>query len=132
MTRIRCNLNEGVDGIVENAKVMSDWRFYVRSYPWACVGAAVALGYLIVPARLEIMRPDPETLAELAKQNRLLVKPEAEPQKRGGLTGAFLSLLAGAAMRGVTSYATGVASQAMAQQAARYRRPTGAPKGPRI
>jgi hypothetical protein len=117
MARIRCSLNEGVEGIVENARVMSDWRYYVRNYPWTCVGAVAALGYLVVPSRLDVIRPDADTLAKLAKQNRLLVTPEPEPQKRGGLAGVLLNLAAGAITRGAVSYFSQVAQRTMSDRA---------------
>jgi hypothetical protein len=49
MARIRRDLNGNVDEIVESAKELTDWRLFVRSYPWASVGAAVAAGYLVAP-----------------------------------------------------------------------------------
>ena len=70
MSRIRCDLHENVRGIVENARVITDWKHYVRRYPWVCMAGAIAVGYLAIPRRLEIMRPDPDTLAELAKTSR--------------------------------------------------------------
>lgn len=121
MARIRCSLNEGVEGIVQNARVMSDWRYYVRSYPWACAGAAAALGYLVVPSRVEVIRPDADTLAKLARQNKLLVRPDNEPQKRGGMTGALFTLLAGALTRGAVSYFSEVARKTMAERSAQQR-----------
>jgi hypothetical protein len=105
MARIRCSLNDEVGEIVHSARVMSNWQYYVRTYPWVCAGVAVALGYLVVPHRLEVMSPDAKTLAKLAEQNRLLVRPEAEPQKRGGALGSVVSLLAGMFVRSLVGYA---------------------------
>lgn len=105
MARIRCDLNQEVGEIVQSARVMSDWQYYVRTYPWICVGAAVALGYLVVPQRLEVFSPDAKTLAKLAEQNRLLVKPEPEVHKRGGMVGSLFSLVAGMFVRGLVNYA---------------------------
>ena len=69
MEEVRCDLDQDVQGIVEGARDMRDWRSYVRSYPWVCVGAAVAVGYLLVPRRPAAMQPDAVALAELVKQN---------------------------------------------------------------
>jgi hypothetical protein len=112
MERIRCDLHESVEGIVENARAMADWRCYVRSYPWAAVGAAAAVGYLIIPNRLEVIRPDAQTLAQLAKAQRLTVQPEAEPKPRGGMAASAFNFLAGIVMRNAMGY--------MGQQVAKY------------
>ena len=52
MEEVRCDLDEDVQEIVEGARDMGEWRSYVRTYPWVCLGAALAVGYLIVPRRL--------------------------------------------------------------------------------
>jgi hypothetical protein len=65
-------LDEDVQEIVEGAREIGQWRTYVRSYPWVCLGAALAMGYLIVPRRSLGKQPDARTLAELANQSRLL------------------------------------------------------------
>jgi hypothetical protein len=120
MARIRCDLNADVDEIVENARVMSDWRYYVKSYPWACAAGALALGYLIVPSRLEIISPDAKTLAKLAKENRLLVKPEPEPHKRGGIVGPLFTLVASTLVRGLVAYLGQVAGRSLSEHAAEH------------
>ncbi len=51
MGEIRDDLDEGVQDIVEQAREMRDWRTYMNSHPWVFVGAAVAVGYIIVPRR---------------------------------------------------------------------------------
>ena len=75
MEEVRCDLDEDVQGIVEGARDMRDWRSYVRTYPWVCVGAAVAVGYLLVPRRPVAMQPDAEALTELVKQSCLAATP---------------------------------------------------------
>jgi len=104
MAQIRSELHADVRGIVDNARVMSDWKYYVRRYPWACVAGAAALGYLVVPRRLEILRPDPDTLAQLAKTNRLIVSPQAEPKPRSTPVGNLFTFLANTLMRGAMTY----------------------------
>lgn len=104
MSRIRCDLHTNVRGIVENAKVIADWKYYVRRYPWACVAGVAALGYLAVPRRLEILRPDPSTLAELAKTNRLIVNPQPEPRPHGGAVASLFTFLANTFLRVAMGY----------------------------
>jgi len=72
MEEMRYDLDEDVQEIVEDARDMGDWRYYVRTYPWVCLGVAWAFGYFLVPRRPFGMQPDAQALAELANQSRLL------------------------------------------------------------
>ena len=118
MEQIRCDLHEDMQGMVDNARTMSDWRYYVRSYPWASLGVATALGYLAVPARTQIISPSAKELAKLAKTNQLVVQQKPEPHKRGGLTGTLFTLVANLVIRGVISYIGQKAGKAAGHQAA--------------
>ena len=91
MAEIRCALHENVTGIVESARAMSDWRYYVRRYPLVSAAAAVALGYLVVPARLEVISPDADTLLKLARKNQLIVKEDPEGRPRGRILGPLFT-----------------------------------------
>ena len=51
MAQIRRELHEDVKGVVEGAEAATDWRRYVRNYPWATTGLALAIGYLVIPRR---------------------------------------------------------------------------------
>ncbi len=102
MEELRCDLDEDVQEIVEGARDMGDWRAYVRSYPWACLGAAMVFGYLVVPRRVFRMQPDVQTIAELAKQSRLLAT-SAVPTKSGA-RGILLGFVGNLLLRGVSSY----------------------------
>lgn len=104
MAALRTEMGEGMNEIAEGAREMSDWRYYVRQYPWLAVGAAAALGYMFVPQRLELIRPDPKALMELAEKNRVLIKPKPEVQPRGP-GAAMFSFLMNAAMRSAVVYA---------------------------
>lgn len=101
MEEVRCNLDEDVQEIVEGAREMGKWRTYVQSYPWLSVGAALAVGYLIVP-RVSGMQPDAQTLAELAKQSRLLATSPLPAE--GKARGILLRFVGNLLLRGVSSY----------------------------
>jgi hypothetical protein len=49
MAIARCELVEDAREVVSNAKELTDWRHYVREYPWLFAGTAFAVGYAIVP-----------------------------------------------------------------------------------
>jgi hypothetical protein len=72
MKEVRYDLDEDVQEIVETVREFGDWRSYVRAYPWICIGAAFAVGYLIVPRRRVQSPPDVKLLTEAAKQSRPL------------------------------------------------------------
>ena len=75
MAQVRQELQDDVGDVVENAKELTDWHHYVRRYPFACVGAALAIGYLVVPQKVAVMSPTAEQLEKLAKRDHLVVKP---------------------------------------------------------
>lgn len=104
MDELRSDLGDNVEEIVDSARTLSDWRHYVSTFPWACMAGAAALGFLIVPKRIEMVSPDADALEELAKRNKLVVKSNPKPQAKSGMTGAMFSFLANAAMRGAMAY----------------------------
>ena len=105
MKALRREIAEDIDEVAESTRELTDWKLYVKSYPWICVGVAALAGYVAVPMRVEIRTPDVETLQKLAKRNQLVVKQDAKAQARSGLAGTMLTLLANAAVRGVIAYA---------------------------
>jgi hypothetical protein len=114
MRELRADLREDVHEVVVSAHKMADIGNYVRAYPWLCVGAALAAGYLIVPQRAVILRPDAEALVELAKKHQLVVKTNAGPgqKKRGGLLAQLLGLAAAALLQSGLKIATNQLSEA--------------------
>lgn len=114
MEEVRCDLDEDVQEIVEGARDMGEWRTYVRSYPWISLGAALAVGYLIVPRRHLGIKPDARTLAELAKQSRLLATSDL-PTK-GNTRGMLLAFVGNLVLRGVSSYVGQLAGKSLAGQ----------------
>lgn len=106
MRDVRAELREDVQEIVDNAKVMTEWQYYVRRYPWLCLGAAAALGYLIVPPRIHVVKPDPKALADLVRQRQVAVKAEVSPRPAPGLLGGLVNMAAGAALQGVLAIAS--------------------------
>jgi hypothetical protein len=105
MRDLRADLREEVQEIVENARVMTDWHHYVRSYPWLCLGAAAAVGYLLVPARVEVVRPDTKMLADLVRHHQVAVKTEVKPPS-AGLLGGLVNMVAGMALQGALAIAS--------------------------
>ena len=95
MAFIRRELTEDVDELQESAQTLLNWHYYVNNYPWACMGVAAAIGYLVVPRKLEIHRPDPKTLEKLARDKHLVIEQKPEAQAKGGLIGTAFSFVSG-------------------------------------
>ena len=106
MRQIRAELRADVQDFVAGAREMTDWTYYVRTYPWACLGAAAAIGFLIVPARTPSIQPDMKSLAELARQNQLVVKVDDAKPKRG-----LLAMLAGMVANSLLQGGLAIATQ---------------------
>ena len=101
MQQLRCEIDEDMEDMAASARTMVDWKHYVKTYPWVCLGAAVALGFLIVPKRSREIRPDVATLTELARTGHLVIKPVAATD---GVIGAVLATVANIAVRKATAY----------------------------
>ena len=95
MRAVRDDLRDDVRELVVSAREMTDWTMYVKASPSLCMGAALAVGFIIVPSRSVIVKPDAEGLIELAKRNKLVVKMQESPpaKKRGGLLADLLGLV---------------------------------------
>ena len=124
MRRIRQDLGVEVKDIVRGAKELSDWRCYVRKYPWVCVGGAFALGFLAMPGRKRPLDADTQKLVEQLKTCGLTAATRAMPLMPGGLTGKLLSIAGPILVRNV--------SQLIAQQfkAGGAAPPQASPPGP--
>ncbi|WP_166819711.1 hypothetical protein [Thalassoroseus pseudoceratinae] len=99
MAYVRHELDDEVDDIRESAHTLADWHYYIKNYPWASLGAAAVIGYLVVPRKLVIERPDPETLEKLARKNHLVVDRKPEKQARTGLLGTAFSFVGGLVLK---------------------------------
>ena len=106
MREVRSELRDDVQEIVANARVMADWHYYVRTYPWLCLGAAAAVGFVLVPSRVTVVRPDARELANLVRQHQVNVKAELKPKPATGILGSLINLAASAALQGAMAVAS--------------------------
>lgn len=118
MAAVRREMDESVDEIVENARELVDWRYYVKTYPWATVAVAAAAGYMVVPRKLHVMRPDAATLAQLAKEHRLVVENETPEARSPGFIGSVVTMAGSLAMRAALAYVGQQMGKIVAQEAA--------------
>ncbi len=117
MAQIRRDLHADVQGVVQGAEAATDWKRYIRDYPWASLGAAVVVGYLLVPhkqrpATIQLAPSEPvRTVAAEA------IRP-AEEKKGKSLLGMAFGLVAPVAFRAVQGYALQYAEQWLAGKVA--------------
>ncbi len=115
MAWIRRELRDDVLGVVESAEEIADWRHYIRDYPWAAVGLAAAVGFMLVPKRRTV-EPAAVARAVAAEIQPVQAAAVEAPRKGRGLIGAGLGLLAPIVLRVAQNYATHFVSNWVAQQ----------------
>ncbi len=106
MRQVRSELRSDVDEIVAGARVLADWKHYVRRYPWICVGAAAAAGFFVVPWRPVVIKPSQQDLIELAKQHKLFVDAKPQPARQPGLLGSLAGMALGTVAQGAMALAS--------------------------
>jgi hypothetical protein len=92
MAELRRELSSDVREVSRSARVMTDWRFYVRRFPLATAAIALAAGYMLVPKKKEVkvISPDPDALAEMFKKEQLRVQTPASAKESQGLLKTLL------------------------------------------
>jgi hypothetical protein len=114
MREVRAEIRHDVQELVASAREMADWTSYVRAYPWPFMGAALVLGYLVVPQRARIIRPDVDDLAELAGKDKLVVKVDETARKQGrSIFAGLLETAASSLLQGGVAVLTKQLSQAL-------------------
>jgi hypothetical protein len=101
MQELRCEIDEDVEDVSASAHAMVDWKHYVKAHPWVSFGAAVALGFLIVPKRSRAIRPDAATPTEPVGTGHVVAKPA--PTFTAGLIAALLAAVTEIAIRKATT-----------------------------
>lgn len=102
MQQVRHDLGDEVEHLVESAKDITDWRKYVRANPWACVAAAAAVGFLVVPRRRNVVKLDEADLKNLARHSKVYMSDKA--QRKESLARTIFTMAATTAIRGALGY----------------------------
>jgi hypothetical protein len=92
MAELRRELTFDVHEVSRNARVMTDWKFYVRRFPWAVAGVAAVAGFMLIPRKkhVQVIAPDPDALAEMFRKEKLRVETPAPNKESQGLTKTLL------------------------------------------
>jgi hypothetical protein len=126
MAQIRNDLHQDVQEVVAGAEAVADWRRYLRMYPWATVGVAAAVGYLIVPKRRRSIPRDVVRKSDLADMREVIEQgrdampeapaPAVEKKRRKSLVAAAVAMVAPMVWRAAQNYALAYVEQWIAQQ----------------
>lgn len=106
MSHVRRELHHDFQGVSQQAQRLTDWRHYVRSSPLLSTGIAILAGYLAVPRKLQIDSVDPDDLAKLAKQQRIVVESQPKAAAKKGVGSTAFGLLSAMVVRTALSVAT--------------------------
>jgi len=124
MAQIRQRLHQDMQGVVAGAEAASDWKHYVRLYPFAAVGLAWTVGFLIVPRKRRSVTKTAEKAAEAAVSKIVetvaanpVTPPAPEPRKRrAGIIGSALGVITPVAIRAAQNYALNYVETLIAHQ----------------
>jgi hypothetical protein len=103
MEEVRCDLDSGFQGIVEDARDIGDWTYYVRTYPWAVLGVSLVAGYLLAPRLGFGVQPEMKVPDGSSAPNASHEPPPL--QSKSAASGKVLSFVGNLVMRGLTAYA---------------------------
>ena len=102
MQGIRCEIDQDLEDVSASARSMVDWKHYVKTYPWVCLGAAAVLGFLIVPKRAAAISADVAAPPEPAKTGQPAVN--SPPTAAHGLAEALMVAVVSIAVREAIAY----------------------------
>ena len=88
MQQVRTSLGSDMRHLAQQARDSTDWRHYVRRYPWFCLGAVAATGYLLVPSKKK-----PPVLAGAAEFPRQGSAASAQVGTGAGITSAITAMV---------------------------------------
>jgi len=83
MAFLRRELTHDVEDVTRSAKAMASPSFYVRRFPWATLAIAAGVGYMLIPKKKQVIKPDMEALAELIRKNQLNINPAKAEESQG-------------------------------------------------
>ncbi|MCE9555102.1 MAG: hypothetical protein K8T91_17260, partial [Planctomycetes bacterium] len=107
MREVRAQMVEDADHMADATRTMTDWRAYVRRYPWLFVGGAALVGYALIPRKSGTVSLDAETLRQLSRcsgQAQTSERQRPRPTMLSSLLSTIVSIGAQHAMRGVSQY----------------------------
>jgi hypothetical protein len=122
MQHVRQDMGDELKGIVLGARQLSDWRYYVKQHPWACLGAAFAVGFALMPGKRTPAQAEIDRLLAQLRSSTRTVNALGSAPGASGLLGRLVALAAPIVIRSATSFVSNQLSGA--------RRPQSPPHDP--
>lgn len=85
MADLRRELVHDMQDVTRSAKAMASPSFYIRKFPWATLAIAAGVGYMLIPKKKQVIKPDMEALAELVRKNQVNVNASKAADESQGL-----------------------------------------------
>lgn len=104
MSQLRGEVRADVIHTSAAAKEFTDWRYYVRQFPWVSAAAVAAVGFLLVPRKRPRPMIDEAALEKMVAEKRVVVIPQKQETARKTMLGSVGGLVAAAATRAAMSY----------------------------
>jgi hypothetical protein len=96
MAEVRSQVKRDVGQVADATRSATDWREYVKQYPWLVVGTGALAGYLLVPNRVTMVANHQGTAG--------VMPAEVVPRRRGSaITQALTSAVSTILMRRAVS-----------------------------
>jgi ElaB/YqjD/DUF883 family membrane-anchored ribosome-binding protein len=104
--------------MADQARELASPMFYIRRFPWASAAAAIAVGYLLVPKKRQVIKPDPEMVAELIRKHKLNLDTSKVSQDKQSILQSLAMMGLTWAVKAGMNYATQHLSTMAANRAA--------------
>ncbi len=135
MRHVRCDMDEQMDELVDNAKQITeqitDWHSYFNANPLLYLGIAAGLGYWVVPTRIRVERPVAESLADLAKTGAIKIEHPAPAQSLWDVARDMgIGMVSSAALKFGMGWLNRELTRLIAPGAVDHRASVGPPKHP--
>ncbi|MEZ6132482.1 MAG: hypothetical protein R3C59_27780 [Planctomycetaceae bacterium] len=116
MAMVRRELGDDIRGVAVQAKELTDWRQHVRRSPWISLGVAAAAGFMAVPNKLNLETVDADTIAELARQHRIVVENKPKSAAKSGAGSTVFGLISAVVLRSALGYGSQKIAELLATQ----------------
>lgn len=116
MAMVRKDLGADIKGVAAQARELTDWRQYVKRAPWISVAVATAAGFMVVPRKLNLETVDPNTIAKLAEQHRIVVENKPKAAAKAGVGSSAFAVISAIVLRSAMGFASQKVSELLASK----------------
>lgn len=126
MAELRRELTYDMQDVSRSAKAMATPSFYIRKFPWATMAVAAGVGYMLIPKKKQVIRPDMEALAELVRKNQVQIKASQAADESQGMVKTLAVMGVSWAAKNGMKYLM----QQLTTAASKAKEPSAAPSSP--